>query len=60
MAGLLSDQNTAAVCGHAHCDHAAGQNRLDRVEKRPIPVVVQNAPATFDGIVLAVRGRVRG
>jgi hypothetical protein len=37
-----------------------GQHRLDRVEPGPIPMICYNAPAAFDGIVLAVIGRVRG
>ena len=37
-----------------------GQHRLDRVEQGPMPMMFSNAPAAFDGIVLAVIGRVIG
>jgi hypothetical protein len=47
---------------HALPGHRSGRghHRLDRVEKRPIPMVFQNAPAAFDGSVLAVVGRIIG
>jgi hypothetical protein len=48
------DPRRDAFPGHGP---SLGQHRLDRVEKGPIPMIFSNAPAAFDGGVLAVIGR---
>ena len=49
--GDLADQGVDRPPGHR-----AGpmENPLDRVQQRPVPVLFQNAPAAFDGVVFAV------
>ena len=68
--GLLRQLDACLIGGsdqldyrrHAFPSHgpSIGQHRFDRVEQGAIPVVFHNAPAAFDGVVLAVIGWVIG
>ena len=57
FAGLVEQRDTRADSFPSHRARPL-ENRVHRVQQRSIPMFFQNAPATFDGVVLAMVRRI--